>query len=102
MQIYIRPDRASMVVEESSGTSAWLDWSAMIMEIQVNGAGNDLWEGPLSITMSSETVTIHREGFEDVVITPTLIDSMPMYDIPMGTRDIVRWTADTNCLVRLS
>lgn len=102
MQVFIRPDRASMVVEESSGTSAWLDWSQMIMEIQVGGAGHDLWEGPLEVTIGTDTITIHREGHEDLVITPTLIDSMPMYDIPMGTRDIVRWTAETNSLVRLS
>lgn len=102
MQVFIRPDRASMVVEESSGTSAWLDWSQMIMEIQVGGAGNDLWEGPLSITTGTDTITIHREGHEDLVITPTLIDSLPTYDIPLGTRDTMRWTAETGTTVRLS
>ncbi|MGP5636244.1 hypothetical protein ACTXOW_06980 [Corynebacterium variabile] len=102
MQIFIRPGRASMVVEEGTGTSVYLDWTAMDMAVQVGGAGHDLWEGPLSITIGTTTVTVHREGHDDVTITPTLIDSLPTYDIPLGTRDIVRWTAETGVTVRLS
>lgn len=102
MQVFIRPDRASMVVEESSGTSAYLDWSTMMMTVQVGGAGHDIWEGPLSITTGTDTITVHRDGFDDLVIRPTLIDSLPTYNIPLGTRDIVRWTAESTCLVRLS
>ncbi|AGP30107.1 hypothetical protein [Corynebacterium terpenotabidum] len=102
MQVFIRPDRASMVVEEPSGTNAWLDWSAMTMAVQVGGAGHDIWEGPLEVTTGTDTITIHREGHEDLTITPTLIDSMPMYDIPLGTRDSVMWTAESGTTVRLS
>lgn len=102
MQIYIRPDRASMIVEEASGTNVYLDWTAMDMVVQVGGAGHDLWEGPLEVTTGTDTITVHRDGYTDLVITPTLIDSLPTYDIPAGTRDVVRWTAETNALVRLS
>lgn len=102
MQVFIRPDRGSIVVEEASGTSAYLDWSTMTMAVQVGGAGHDIWEGPLEVTVNTGTITVHRDGFDDLVIRPTLIDSLPTYDIPLGTRDIVRWTAETNCLVRLS
>lgn len=52
--------------------------------------------------IGTDTITIHREGHEDLVITPTLIDSMPMYDIPLGTRDSVMWTAESGTTVRLS
>jgi hypothetical protein len=102
MQVFIRPDRASMVVEEGTGTSVYLDWGKMDMAVQVGGAGQELWEGPLEITTGASTITIHRDGYSDLTITPTLIDSLPTFDIPLGTRDIVRWTAGATSLVRLS
>lgn len=77
MRFHIGPDRATMMLEESTGTSAYLDWTTMIMETQVGGAGQELWEGPLDITVDGDHVTVHREGFEDFTIIPTTIDFPP-------------------------
>jgi hypothetical protein len=92
-----------MVVEES-GTAVYIDWGKqqMCLEVQVDADRREIWEGPLEVTIGTSTVTVHREDHEDLVITPTLIESMPTYDIPMGTRDIVRWTAESNAVVRHS